>query len=106
IQSPWYQERWSQSFGLRDDQNTKTQFDNDQGGSRIATSVGGTLLGIGGDIIVIDDPPNTEGVESDAERETAHTWWKEIRATRLNDPKRSALVVVMQRLHDEDISGI
>jgi len=106
ILSPWYQERWGKTFGLREDQNTKSQFDNDKGGSRIATSVGGTLLGIGGDIICVDDPHNTEGVESDAERQTAQDWWKEIRATRLNDPVKSALALVMQRLHDEDISGL
>lgn len=104
--SPWYQERWGKRFGLREDQNTKTRFDNTEGGSRISTSVGGSLLGIGGDIILVDDPHNTAEVESEAERETVKEWWKELSTTRLNDPDRSAIVVIMQRLNEEDVSGL
>jgi hypothetical protein len=106
ILSSFYQERWGKRFKLRLDQNTKTQFDNDTGGSRIATSVDGSLLGIGGDIICIDDPHNTKEVESEADRHSVLQWWNEIRSTRLNDPKRSAIVVIMQRLHEEDVSGV
>lgn len=106
ILSPWYQKHWGSRFSLREDQNTKTQFDNTQGGSRVATSVGGSLLGIGGDIILVDDPHNTEEVESDADRSRALNWWKELSSTRLNDPKQSAIVVIMQRLHTQDVSGV
>jgi len=105
ILSPWYQSLWGHRFNFRDDQNTKTKFDTSVGGSRLATSVGGSLLGIGGDIIVVDDPHNTEEAESDADRNTALTWWKELSTTRLNDPKKSPLIVIMQRLHEEDVSG-
>ena len=105
IMSPWYQERWGKSFSIREDQNAKEQFDNTKGGSRIAASVRGGLLGIGGNIIDVDDPHNTEEVESEAERETVLTWWRELRSTRLNDPKQAAIVVIMQRLHAEDVSG-
>src|SRR5262249_48011286 len=72
---------------------------------RLATSVGGSLLGLGGDIIIIDDPHNTMMIESEAERENVLRWWKELSGTRLNDPKRAAIVVIMQRLHEEDVSG-
>src|SRR5262249_57067575 len=92
-------------YKFREDQNTKTKFDTSAGGSRLATSVGGSLLGIGGDVLVIDDPHNVEQAESEAERKTALNWWKELSTTRLNDPKRSPLIVVMQRLHEEDVSG-
>jgi predicted phage terminase large subunit-like protein len=105
ILSPWYQSLWGHRYKFREDQNTKTKFDTSAGGTRLATSVGGSLLGIGGDVILIDDPHNTEEVESDAERKTALNWWKEISTTRLNDPKRTPLIVVMQRLHEEDVSG-
>src|SRR5262249_11631955 len=60
ILSPWYQSLWGHRFNFRDDQNTKTKFDTSAGGSRLATSVGGSLLGIGGDILIVDDPHNTE----------------------------------------------
>lgn len=106
LQSPFYQEYWGDRFELQADQNSKTQFDNDRGGTRISTSVGGSLIGIGGSVLLADDPHNTEQVESDAERETVHRWWKEFSVTRLNDPNQSAIVVVMQRLNENDVSGI
>lgn len=102
--SPFYQERWGHRFKLTGDQNTKTQFDNTKGGSRIATSVGGSLLGIGGNILILDDPHNIE-VLSEVERLAAIEWFKEYSSTRFNDPSTGALVVVMQRLHEEDITG-
>lgn len=106
LASPFFQHYWGDRFALRSDQNAKHQYDNTEGGSRIATSVGGTLIGLGGDVLCVDDPHNTEGVESEAEREKVANWWKELSSTRLNDPKQSALVVVMQRLHEQDVSGI
>jgi predicted phage terminase large subunit-like protein len=104
--TPWYQKRWGKRFTITQDQNTKTQFDTSAGGSRISTSARGSLLGIGGDIVLIDDPHNINSAESDAERLTTRTWWREISTTRLNDPKQSAIVVIMQRLHEEDVSGV
>ena len=107
--SPWYQKYWGHKFSLTLDQNAKNQFDNTEGGSRKATSVGGSLLGLGGDIVVVDDPHNTETekvIETDADRMKVTGWWRELSSTRLNDPKRSAIVVVMQRLHEGDLSGV
>ena len=106
ILSDWYQSLWGDRFQLRRDLNTVGEFGNTLGGIRRTASVGGSLLGLGGDIIIIDDPHNTEQVESDAERETAIRWWKEVSTTRLNDPKETPLIVIMQRLHEEDVSGI
>ncbi len=106
VLSPWYQDRWGIEYRLREDQNTKGKFDTSGGGGRISSSVGGSLLGIGYDIAVVDDPHNLQEAESDADRETVRNWWREISSTRMNDPKQSALVVVMQRLHEEDISGV
>lgn len=106
VNSPWFQERWGKRFTLTADQNTKSQFDTTVGGSRISTSARGSLLGIGGDVILIDDPHNTKQAESEAERMHALSWWKEISTTRLNDPKRAAIIVIMQRLHEEDVSGL
>jgi predicted phage terminase large subunit-like protein len=67
--------------------------------------VGSSLLGLGGDLIVIDDPHDVSGIESEADRESGLRWWSEVSSTRKNDPKNSALVVVMQRLHELDVSG-
>lgn len=111
IFSPWYQTHWPQRIILQPDQNTKTQYDNTHGGSRIATSVGGSLLGLGGDILIGDDLNKVanqagEMSETDAERLSVAAFWSEFSSTRKNDPKRSALVVLQQRVHQEDVSGI
>lgn len=105
IESPWYQERWGNSFSLTGDQNTKIRFENNQGGYRLATSVGGALTGEGGSIIVVDDPINANEALSDAVRESTLSWWDESMSTRLNDPKTGAYVVIMQRLHEQDLTG-
>ncbi len=103
--SPWYQKRWGKRFSMRLDQGTKSNFENSEGGARISTSARGSLLGIGGDIVCLDDHHNTKQAESEAERLSALTWWREISTTRLNSPQESALVVIMQRLNEDDISG-
>jgi len=105
IESPWYQARYGHVFRLTDDQNAKIKFENDHTGYRLATSVGGAVTGEGGDRVVVDDPHNMLEVESDIEREKVLTWWDEAMSTRLNDPKTGARVIVMQRLHERDLTG-
>lgn len=105
ITSPWYQSLWGTRFSLTGDQNTKHKFDNDKGGRSAATSVKGTLLGIGGDCLLGDDLHNLEQVESDSERLRAINFWKEFTTTRLNNPEESAIVLIMQRLHSNDLAG-
>jgi predicted phage terminase large subunit-like protein len=105
VQSPWYQERWGHMFALAGDQNAKQRFENDHTGYRIATSVGGTATGEGGSRLVLDDPHSAQEAQSDAMRESALEWFDVVWSTRLNDPKRDAMVTVMQRLHDRDVSG-
>jgi predicted phage terminase large subunit-like protein len=105
IESPWYQERWRDRYALTSDQNTKGRFDNDRSGYRLSTSVGGAATGEGGDRIVCDDPNNITEVESDAVRKTTNDWFDVVMSTRVNDPKTAAKVVVMQRCHQQDLSG-
>lgn len=109
IMSPWYQRLWPGRVEFTADQNTKTQFTNTAGGYRQTTSVGGSLLGLGGAVNLADDLNNTETekvVETEAERLAVESFWKEFSSTRLNDPKRSALIVIQQRVHERDVSGI
>ena len=87
------------------DMNTKSRFDLDTGGSRISTSVGGSLLGLGGDVIICDDLHDTAGIESAADREAVLRFFQEVSSTRLNQAKEAAVVVVAQRLHEEDVCG-
>lgn len=104
ITSPWYKSNWKH-FELLADSNTKTRFDNTEGGYRIATSVGGALTGEGAEVIIVDDAHNTVDIESEAVREGVLSWWDEAMSTRLNDPKTGSFIVVMQRLHERDLAG-
>jgi predicted phage terminase large subunit-like protein len=105
IESSWYRGRWSKIFALTSDQNTKGRFDNNRSGYRLSTSVGGTATGEGGDRVVCDDPHNVQDAESDTLRKTAVDWWDVVMSTRVNDPRTAARVVVMQRCHQQDLSG-
>lgn len=105
IQSDWYRRYWGDRYRLADDQNQKREFRNDAQGVMTATSMLGTATGKGGDVIVIDDPHNPKGAESDAERLTTIQAFDLTFSTRLNDPKTGAIIVVMQRLHTGDLTG-
>lgn len=105
IQSKWYQERWGGVYRLAGDQNVKGRFDNDKMGYRLASSVGGSITGEGGDRLIADDPHNVKEAESDAMREGVILWWDEVMSTRLNNPLTGARVVVMQRVHEDDLTG-
>ena len=110
--SPWYQAHWPNKITLQPDMDTKAQFDNTAGGSLIATSVGGSLLGLGGDVIICDDLNNTEKpnqkktMDTAADREKSANFWSEVSTTRLNDQRLSALINVQQRTNENDVSGI
>ena len=105
IQSPLYQKRWGDNFKLVGDQNTKIRYDNDRKGQRLSTSVGGALIGEGGNIIVLDDIYSPDDIRSEVIRNSTLDWWRETMVNRLNDPQTGAFVIIMQRLHEEDITG-
>ena len=105
IQSPWYRRNWGDVFMLTEDQNEKRRFDNDKTGYRIASSVGGANTGEGGDRIVCDDPHNVKEAESDVARKGVCDWYDQVMSTRVNDPKTAARVIIMQRVHEADLSG-
>jgi predicted phage terminase large subunit-like protein len=105
IQSPWYQSLFGHCFVLTGDQNEKQRFENDRSGCRIASSVGGSNTGEGGDRIVCDDPHNIHEAESAVIRKGTCEWWDKVMSTRLNDPKAGAKVIIMQRVHSADLAG-
>ena len=92
-------------FTISTDQNQKQRFENSSNGHRISTSVGGALTGEGGDIIVIDDPHNVKEAESEAIRQNTCDWWDTAVQSRLNDPKTGAFIIIMQRVHQSDLTG-
>lgn len=74
-------------------------------GGRFSTSVGGTMTGRGGDVIIIDDPIKPEDAASDAVRNTVNGWFGSTLSSRLNSKADGAIVLVMQRLHEADLAG-
>jgi predicted phage terminase large subunit-like protein len=74
-------------------------------GYRLATSTGGVLTGRGADIILIDDPLKPEEALSEAQRKTANEWYDSTLYSRLNDKRHGAIVIIMQRLHEDDLVG-
>jgi len=104
IESPWYQSRWGDRYALTTDQNTKTRFENNKTGYRIAAGVGGSVTGEGGDILVVDDPHNVKDVFSDVSLATTMAWFDEVLSTRLNSQEEGAIVVIMQRISHKDLA--
>lgn len=87
------------------DQNQKTRFENNFHGYRVATTVGGMGTGEGGDFLCIDDPHNIKDVESDKKRKSVLEWWDEVMPTRVSNFKTAAKIAIMQRSHEQDLSG-
>ena len=102
VTSPWFRD----SYGVRmaGDQNAKERFENVDGGWRIATSVGGVGTGEHPDRIIIDDPHTAQQARSAVERQTAIDWFKRTVSSR-GIARERAIVVIMQRLHQEDLAG-
>jgi len=105
IESAWYRRFWGDRFRLNADQNTKHRFSNDKGGERLITSISGTATGEGGSIIIIDDPNAANEAFSEATVAYTIDWWDQTIATRLNDPKTGAFVIIQQRLAEDDLTG-
>lgn len=103
VSSRWYQERWP--IELMADQNAKTKFENTATGFREAMAFV-SLTGSRGDRVLIDDPLSVDNANSDAEREGVNDTFRESVPTRLNNPDVSAIIAVMQRLHENDMSGL
>jgi len=105
LQSGWYRRLWGDKFRLSGDRNQVSQFMNDKRGQMIATSIGATTLGRGGDVLILDDPVSADQALSDAERNNANDWIDNTFRSRLNDPAKGAIVLIMQRLHELDPTG-
>ena len=104
VESPWYQRIFPETQ-LSRDQNEKEKFVTTARGHRLAVSVGGAAIGEGGNILIVDDPINPLQAGQRVQRETVNQWFDHTFVTRLDDKQRGAIVVVMQRLHAQDLSG-
>jgi predicted phage terminase large subunit-like protein len=105
IESNLYQDAWGAKFRMTSDQNVKTRYENDAKGSRVVTSTDAAGTGFGGNRIIVDDPVSALEADSETARAQSIEWWKGTAATRLNNPKDDAMIVVHQRLHQQDLTG-
>ena len=105
INSDWFQKRWGEDFHIKKDQNLKARYENNFLGVRRATSVGGTVTGQGGDFLIVDDPVSPQHAASEVERENANEWYRTTFYSRLNQANIGVRIVIMQRIHENDLSG-
>src|ERR1700739_2244978 len=99
--SPWYRQIFPTR--LAPHRQAVQEFITTRQGYRLATSTGGVLTGRGADILVIDDPLKPEGGRSDPQRKAANEWFDHTLYSRLNDKRHGAIVIIMQRLHEDDL---
>jgi predicted phage terminase large subunit-like protein len=103
VASDWYRRLFATR--LSPQRQAVPEFETTAQGCRIATSVGGVLTGRGADIIIIDDPLKPEEALSDAHRQGANEWFDHTLYSRLNDKQQGAIVLIMHRLHEDDLVG-
>jgi len=104
VTADWYQQLFP-ATRLSLQRQAVPEFETTAQGCRIATSVGGVLTGRGADIIVIDDPLKPEEALSQAQRRAANEWYDHTLYSRLNDKLSGAIVLIMHRLHEDDLAG-
>ena len=104
INSRWYQLLFPlmRTEGAK---NTEYEVATTQGGYRLAVSIDGSLTGRGGDILIVDDPLKPSEALNDGRRQWVNSWFSNTLLSRLDDMANGAVIVVMQRLHDDDLTG-
>jgi predicted phage terminase large subunit-like protein len=104
LESPWFRTTFP-TARIGPFKNTENEIELTARGFRMATSVGGTLTGRGGDILIIDDPLKPDDALSETKRTNANQWFTNTLLSRLDDKRTGAIVVVMQRVHMDDLTG-
>src|SRR6202049_2546892 len=103
MMSPWYRQIFRTR--LAPHRQAVQEFITTAHGCRLATSNGGVLTGRGAGIILIDDPLKPEEALSDAQRQAAKDWFDHTLYSRQDDKQYGAIVIIMQRLHEDDVVG-
>jgi predicted phage terminase large subunit-like protein len=104
IESEWYRSRFGDVFKPLDDNWGTAKFVNDRAGFRLCTSVDGTVTGEHADVQVCDDPIKPQDI-SKSSLNNCLEWWNETMSSRMVDFQESARVIIMQRLHVNDLAG-
>jgi len=105
LETPFYK-RVFPGTQLNPKKASEGEFETTKRGFRLATSVGGTLTGRGGGVLIVDDPIKANDAESEIARRAAIDWFRNTALSRLDEPAESIICLAMQRLHVDDLSGI
>ena len=100
--SDWYQRLFATRLAQR---KAVHDFTTTEQGTRMATSVGGVLTGRGADLIIIDDPLKPDEALSESGRKAVNEWYDHTLLSRLNDKAAGCIIIIMQRLHQDDLVG-
>ncbi len=103
MRSDWY--RYAFPGTEIDDRQAAADFVTSANGGRMATSVGGALTGRGGEFLIIDDPIKPDQAISDVQRKGVNEWYANTLVSRMNDKAKGCIIIVMQRLHQDDLIG-
>jgi len=103
MSSDWYEEIFPTR--LSSERRSAQEFVTSKHGFRLATSVGGVLTGRGADLIIIDDALKPNEALSESIRKSVNDWYDNSLYSRLNDKDRSGIVIIMQRVHQDDLVG-
>lgn len=104
MESDWYRDLFP-NLAFAADQNEKTKFMTTARGFRLAASVGGSITGEGGNFLIIDDPHHPEEIFSAKKRQATLDWCDQIFMSRADDKEKSVFILVMQRLHADDLTS-
>ena len=104
LHARWYQELFAHTkIAANKDSESETR--TTKGGYRLSTAIGGSLTGRGGSLLIIDDPMKAADAASKAQRERVKEWYDTTLLSRLDDKQNGAIVLIMQRLHVDDLAG-
>ncbi len=104
IESAWYKQLFRRTR-IDPRKNAESEFETTARGYRLGTSVGGTLTGRGGNLILIDDPMKPAEAMSATKRAAVTEWYDSTLSSRLDSKTEGAIVLIMQRLHVDDLVG-
>ena len=103
MMAPWYQRLFPTRLSRQ--RQAVSEFVTTDQGTGLATSVGGVLTGRGADLIVIDDPLKPDEALSETQRRFVNRWFSNTLMSRLNDKRNGRIILIMQRLHEDDLTG-
>lgn len=104
MDASWYKEAFP-TTRLNPHKRSEGEFETTQNGCRISTSIGGTLTGRGGSLIIIDDPLKPQDALSDVKRNNVNQWYDNTLFSRLDNKETGCIIIVMQRVHLDDLVG-